>query len=493
MTAMKNAAQNHRKAGRREGRISFLSSRLPAFLLSLVWLFACSDNDDHAGAGGTAPNTAPGGVVITPIPGTGTPGSSAGSAGGSRSATISVGETTREQYCAGNGPPIEILSVRGGSSTGGSCRSGLAAEIFKFGLCACEDATFTGAFEIDALDSSQDASPANQIAASVGVNDDLLTTGVFDIRGSLIAASSGLAPITSGAFNIDGNFATNSDVVATGSNITFGRDLWVNGDILAVGFANVEGDVYQTPPHTLAGMTVAGQVLKQDFDVPEPCACGQDQILDIAAIVAAGQANSHNADLGIDDGNRIEIGAGLNSQLNLECGRFAFEAAHFVGVNVIKVNGRTALFIDGDLTITGAFGIDLGSQGELDVFVTGNLLLTGAGDVGAVDRPAALRFYVGGAGDIAITGANRFAANLYAPRATVLVTGADDIYGSFFVGSYIVTGTQRMHYDAAVLRGGSDGSSCDGPPPGCKRDLDCVSPNVCSASGTCRPLNDSPF
>jgi hypothetical protein len=460
--------------------------------------FACSDEDDDPQASSVGAPGASGGVVKTPIPGGQPAGSSSpggsgasGAAGPGRSATISVGEQTRAQYCAGNGPPIEIIGVAGGGSSAmTACRSGLASEIFKFGLCACEDATFTGAFEIDALDSSQGAAPGNQIAASVGINDDLVTTGVLDIRGSLIAASSGLTPITAGSYNIDGNFATNSDLVTTGANITFGRDLWVNGDILSIGLANVQGDVYQTPPHTLTGMTVAGQVLKQDFTVAEPCACGEDQILDIAAIVAAGKANSHNAELGLDDGNRVDIGIGV--PLDLECGRFAFEAAHFVGVHEIRAHGRTALFIDGDLTITGAFGVDLGSSGELDVFVTGNLLLTGSGDVGTIDRPAALRFYVGGRGDIAITGAHRFAANLYAPRAAVFVTGADDIYGSFFVGSYFVTGAQRMHYDAAILQSGGDGESCTDDPPDCTRDLDCGSPNVCT-TGTCRPLNDGPF
>ena len=107
------------------------------------------------------------------------------------------------------------------------CGSGLASHVFQYGLCACEDAVFTGAFSIDALDSSQSATPGTQIAASVGVNDELVSTGVLDIHGSLIASSSGLTPITSGGYRIDGNFETNSDLIATGANIRFGRDLWL--------------------------------------------------------------------------------------------------------------------------------------------------------------------------------------------------------------------------------------------------------------------------
>ena len=456
-----------------------------SLLLTLCLASACSNSsvpsdelsEDVPAAGqDDATRTAMGDRVHVPSSGS-----------GPRDMTIDLGEESRLDYCAGQGPPVQLPAL-GPGAEGPGCGRDLARSVFQFGLCACEDATFTGAFEIDGFNSAQDPTPGGQVAASIGINDDLITTGLLDVRGSLIAASSGLTPIVAGGYNIDGNYLTNSDLVISGAGIRFGRDLWVNGDIAVVGFANVEGDVYQTPPHSMVGMTVAGQVLKQDFTVPEPCRCGTDDILDINAIVQAAKSPSHNADIGLDDGNRVDIGIGQS--LPLECGRYAFEAAHFVGVSQLRAYGRTALFVDGDLTISGAFNVDLGEEGTLDVFVTGNLLITGTGDIGSVDRPAALRFYVGGAGDIAITGATRFAGNLYAPRSHVLVTGAEDIYGSFFVGSYTVTGAQRMHYDSAILGAHGEGEACDSPPT-CGRDLDCPGAKVCRA-GVCRPLLDGP-
>ena len=340
-----------------------------------------------------------------------------------------------------------------GSRNGRSatCSKGLAAEVFQYGLCSCSDAVFTGSFAIDAFDSARGPFAQGLAGASVGVNDQLISTGVLDISGSLIAAGRGLQPITSGHYVVDGNVMTNGDLLATGAGITFGRDLWVNGEINAIGLSNVVGDVYQTPGHGLPiGMQIGGQVHTQDFDVPDPCSCREGQVLDIEAIVEAGRAANHNADIGLRDGSSVSIGIGV--PLDLGCGRFALESTHIVGASLIRAHGRTALFIDGDLTITGAFGVDLGTTGELDVFVTGHLLLTGGGAIGSIERPAALRFYVGGGGEIAITGANVFAANLYAPRSNVIVTGADAIYGSFFVGSYYATGAQVMHYDSAITR-----------------------------------------
>lgn len=448
---------------------------LHALLILVVIGAGCSDGEERdAGYEGV--------VVVGAGPGAGR---GTGRGMDARPA-IDVGEQSRQDYCNGSGPPTSLLlrGSRGGRSA--TCSRGLAAEIFQYGLCSCSDAVFTGAFSIDAFDSARGPYTTGLAGASVGVNDQLITTGVIDISGSLIAAGNGLQPITSGHYVVDGNVMTNGDLIATGAGITFGRDLWVNGEINAIGLSHVVGDVYQTPGHgPPAGMQIGGQVHTQDFVVADPCACGEGQVLDIDAIVAAGRAASHNAEVGLSDRSLVSIGIG--APLDFECGRFALEGTHIVGASVIRAYGRTALFIDGDLTITGSFGVDLGTTGELDVFVTGNLLLTGAGVVGSVDRPAALRFYVGGYGDIAITGANRFAANLYAPRSNVLVTGADALYGSFFVGSFYATGAQVMHYDSAVTRSGAEASDrCDDDE--CARDLDCGSPRVCSETGRCTPL-----
>lgn len=452
---------------------------LHALLVVVVIGSGCSDEDER--------DDGPDGLIVgRGAPGAGTGTRPSAGRGTTAPAAISVGEESRADYCNGSGPPTSLLLQGSRNGRSGTCSKGLAAEIFQYGLCSCSDAVFTGAFSIDAFDSARGPYVAGLTGASVGVNDQLITTGVIDISGSLIAAGRGIQPITAGHYVIDGNVMTNGDLFATGAGITFGRDLWVDGEINAVGLSNVVGDVYQTPGHgPPLGMQIGGQLYTQDFVVADPCACSEGQLLDIDAIVAAGRAASHNAEVGLGEQGLVSIGIG--APLDFDCGRFALEGAHIVGASTIRAHGRTALFIDGDLTITGSFGVDLGATGELDVFVTGNLLLTGAGVVGSVDRPAALRFYVGGYGDIAITGANRFAANLYAPRSNVVVTGADAIYGSFFVGSFYATGAQVMHYDSAITRSGAGASDrCDDDD--CARDLDCGNPRVCSETGRCTPL-----
>jgi hypothetical protein len=265
-----------------------------------------------------------------------------------------------------------------------------------------------------------------------------------------------------------------------GTDISFGRNVSVAGDIGVTGEASVARNVYQPADSTVSpSLSVGGDVVERDVMIDEPCPCDEDEILDIDAIVETGKEHNHNEDVGLSQDATLDfVGSG---GLELMCGRFYFGPSTVTGSdNVIVAHGRTAIFIDGDLTITGDFGVDLGEEGELDIFVSGNLVMTGSGTVGSTDRPAALRFYVGGEEDIALTGELVFAGNVYAPRAKIVIDGSDDVYGSFFAGDFQVVGTHDMHYDRAILR--SDGRlECEDPDP----PVECVEDDDCGLAFVC--------
>jgi hypothetical protein len=282
-------------------------------------------------------------------------------------------------------------------------------------------------------------------------------------------------------YAVDGNVEINSDVLLTGTNILFGRDLWVNGNLFATGSASVAGTVFQPANRSLSGL-IGAKKGQQSFQVADPCACGADQLLDVDAIVAAGKAANHNAAIGLaPPGSQLKLGK--DGTLDLDCGRFAFTDVAVLGKSTIKAHGRTALFVDGDLVITGTFNLDLGTKAEMDLFISGNLAITGKASIGSPERPSALRVYVGGTGDIAITGTAALAANLYAPRSKLAVTSAAEWYGSYLVGSYAATDKQTIHYDAAIMDSSAK-DACKPPADSCTRDLDCRSTQLCAA-GTC--------
>ena len=392
----------------------------------------------------------------------------------------------RDAYCAGSGPPADLNWPQpSGTAKAGGCNRGLASRVFQYGLCSCGTASLGGGFTLDAFDSRHGPYQQGQDGASLGLDQQLITVGVFNVRGSLITAGSGALLISSSGPNqVAANFKTNAELAITGG-MSVGRDLWVNGGFTASATTSVHGNVYQTPGHTKpSGLALDGQLLTQDFRVAEPCACGEPDLLDITGLVAAAKGRSDNTGVGLSD-NMLVVAPGR--AFDLACGRFVFAGASIGLDGAITAHGRSALFVDGNLTIFGSFGADLGTQGELDVFVTGSLLVGGAAKIGSKERPSALRLYVAGYGAVALTPLNQFAANLYAPHASIGVGGATELYGAFFVSSYSSAGDSQLHYDAAIMQlGDSDANSCIQATPnaGCTGDADCSTPLICTG-GRC--------
>jgi hypothetical protein len=342
-------------------------------------------------------------------------------------------------------PPTDITESR-------------AAQLFEHALCTCTSALFTGALAVDAFDSTEGPYAEPQSGADVGVNEQLATLGAVDMRGAVTSAGAGPLTIANGPAQIAGDARSNSALVITNSEVGFGRDLWVNGEIQALGNVSVEGDVYQTPGHAGAeGVVAGGRVRVQDFVVEPPCPCAEDELLDVAAIVDAGMADDDNAALGVaEDALHTSFEA---PELELECGRYAFSGGNVLAGTSVHARGRTALFVAGDLAIAGRFGAELGADDALDVFVTGNLILVGGAEVGSPRYPAALRFYVAGAGDLTLIDELGLAANLYAPRTNVVAVARQELFGSLFVAAYQGIVDQTLHRDRAIERA-EDADGC---------------------------------
>jgi hypothetical protein len=320
------------------------------------------------------------------------------------------------------------------------------ARVFEQALCVCASATFALGLAIDTFDSTEAAFSTGQSGARMGVNGPLTSTAAVNVRGSLIASATGLLPIAEGPFQIETDFKTNAGLTITAFDVAIGRDLWVNGDIVTLAPVRVARDLYQSKDHGGADAVVAGgQTLTQDFVVPAPCACERSELVDVGAIVAAGKTANDNRARGV---GRDALRS--SARLELDCGRYAFEAGQVLPGVQVEARGDVTLFIDGDLAIAGKFGTTLGPNAEMDVFVTGKLILGEGAEVGSIANPAALRFYIGGEGDIAMTGALRFAANLYAPNTGLALSADQETYGAMFVATYQSIANHVIHYDRAI-------------------------------------------
>jgi hypothetical protein len=172
----------------------------------------------------------------------------------------------------------------------------------------------------------------------------------------------------------------------------------------------------------------------------------------------------------------------------LPCGRYYLDEISGTGAIQLRVEGRVALFVGGNVQSLGRLRVELGAGAELDWFIGGTITmdLERAAHVGDVERPAALRVFVAGEGRLPIAARYAF-GNFYAPRSDLTLLGGGEFYGSLFGRTVSSVDAIVVHYDVAIQRlneacgsrgsANDDGSPCAGA--ACAMDAECPWPLVC--------------
>lgn len=486
--------------------------RKPASLLLIgLLLQACPDDppggggDDGRDAGMNGGGTDGGGG------GNGDGGGDDGDGGGTSDGGRDAGDPLmqpRSEFCSGSGSVVVV----GG---GGECAGQIAQDTFRFAVCACETITVGSQLSLDAFDST--VGPYG--GANVLDDGSLGLNGALDIRGKLTARGS--AFIHGGGFaigpdgEVTGTVYANGDAVQADSNTHIGRNAFFNGNVS--GRFRIDGTL-KVPANATVGneVQVGGGITRGPVMTVPPCPCGVDDILDIGALTAwaADPANNDN-----DEPPRVltsttwEGGNGPAS-ITLPCGRYYVTQIVATNGLTLRVEGRVVLFVDGDMDIDGPLSIDIVDEdGELDLFVRGDLAVRASARFGSPAAPARVRTYVGGGGTIDLSASARFGGNLYAPRALVEFGASAELYGALFARQVTFGANARVHFDTAIR---SEGEDCDeeemdggvrdggpgpdagpvpdagvrdgGPPrdggPECTEDIDCPAPELC-VEGNC--------
>jgi len=76
--------------------------------------------------------------------------------------------------------------------------------------------------------------------------------------------------------------------------------------------------------------------------------------------------------------------------------------------------------------------------------------MTGGSLANATFNPTQLQFVYGGTGNVKLAGGATSAALLYAPQATVTITGNNDFYGAVVAGKVTDMGVAAIHYDRSL-------------------------------------------
>jgi hypothetical protein len=344
---------------------------------------------------------------------------------------------------------------------GGACTGKVAAQTFAAALCSCEDTNIAGYLKTRQLApaGSTTADSLEQLGGSVGVNRNYITEGYADIGGSFTVA--GPRDILFGGLLKAGQDLQLNPAADVAGVVEVGRDAWLAEQMRAFGRVAITRDLYTDAGGGFRGIAlvdVGGATRTQSVVIASPCACGQGDLIDVAALVDDARTKNDDDAIGLDP-DAVDLAVGLGTALTLPGGRYYVHQVGTLGGVQLRITGKTALFVAGDLIATGAFRVQLDADAELDLFIEGNLALTGAALFGDRARPAATRVYVGGGSDVTVAGYGAFVGNLYAPAANIFIGGYGQIYGSLFGKNINAAGFLSVGYDQGIQQTG------DGCPP----------------------------
>lgn len=356
-------------------------------------------------------------------------------------------------YCRGDGPPILVgdgITVgEGDGSSDDVCSGEVAVRTFRHALCTCEGYVTSVRLDTDSFDSAAGPYAPGGTAGPVGVDGVLQTSDALTIGGALTVAGAGGAALGD-ALDVAGDLAVGGPL-GTDVAVTVGGDAAVAG---AIDLASLDVAGTLTVP---AGVTIdapaltTGATVRAPVAVAPPCACAPDDLVDIGDFVASHRIDNENdvIDLPID---RL-VGFTGDTTLELPCGRYYLVGpVGGDGALTLRITGRVAVLIDGDVTLTAPLAIELATDdAELDLMIGGLLGSNSTIAAGDPDRPSRTRIYVGGDGTILLAGGSQLAGNLYAPRAAVSLSGGATVFGSLFVRRLDQAAPVVIHYDVDVL------------------------------------------
>lgn len=362
-------------------------------------------------------------------------------------------DDTRVAYCNGSGPPI--LVGDGTTVVEGQCTGEIAEAAFTHALCTCAQASLQDILTVDAFDSRLGPyQPPGLPGGSVGINTTYESTNVVNIGGSLTIGATSNA-VMSDTHQIGDDLRVNATLVVD-ATVRVGRDAYINGNVSGSDPLLIAGRLFQPPgASTQSAVNASGGEFEQAIAIPAPCACGDDQLVDIAGIVAAGKLNNHNAEIGLDPA--IFNGPQQAVDISLPCGRLFVERINAGAAPItIRVEGRTLLYVETDILVENTLQVIVGPDAELDLFVGGNIEATATLNLGQRETPSMFRTYVGGTRPIVLSSGSVFAGNIYAPFAQVQPADAVTVYGAVFARSFATSGNVTIHYDRAINDAGAE-------------------------------------
>jgi hypothetical protein len=343
-------------------------------------------------------------------------------------------EGSLDSFCDGGGAPV---------LADGTCTGQLAETLFRHAVCGCSGLDFNGDLTADAFDSRVGDGPGR--GADVASNVSLSGNGAMDISGNVVI--SGPAGVQAGELlHVAGDLTSAGALGRPHSAIEVEGAAWIGGDVMVESLTVSALTVREGA--SVQGEIIADTTEMADIQVPQPCRC--EEAVDVARRLGVHQQTNHNVEAGIDAAALSQVEG--DAELMLPCGRFYLDeiSGDGAGQIAIRAMGRTALFVGGNITTQQDLIVDIGPEAELDLFVGGNIQVSGVSSLGDPARPRLLRIYVAAGGSIALSDRSVLAGNLYAPLADLASSASLELFGAVVVNRLNGAASIDVHHDLAI-------------------------------------------
>ncbi|HKA88318.1 MAG TPA: hypothetical protein VKE22_11675 [Haliangiales bacterium] len=377
--------------------------------------------------------------------------------------------------CQNGGPPIDV-PVPGQPV----CAGNLAQRTFRWALCSCRNVVASSLLTTDAFNSATGPYMPGGKGGAVGLNGSLTGSSGFNIGGTVWASAAAGVILSSDA--------TIRQELHVGGQLTTAR-VMVGEDGFVVGNINGDALTFDGVLHLRPGATITGNVtykslVREAVTVPPPCDCTAEDIIPVAAIVAARRTSNDNASVGLDPA--LFTRGTAPARLDLPCGSYYLDAISISNPLTIVAHGNTALYIGGNVSASSAITFTLDPTAQFDVFIGGTMIASSGLTLGSPAYPASMRTYAGGAQPLDISSGAAIAGNFYDAAALLRWSAEVAAYGAVFAGDFNASADVTIHYDREVTE---VGRICPPTPTMCTSCTDCN--NQACINGTCGMCTDS--
>jgi hypothetical protein len=341
------------------------------------------------------------------------------------------------------GPPADAERARAAVCTGS-----VAVRAFSHALCTCEGYATSTTLTTDSFDSTTGPYAPGGTTGDVAIDGDMRTNAMVQVGGGLVVASTAGAALLAD-LRVAHDLAV-AGPTGGGATVTAGGNAAIAGNI-DLASLTVAGTLTIPPGATLAGTVTAGATQRAAVDIALPCACGDTDIVDVPELLAAHAIDNQDAAIGLSPDRFTDYhGAAV---LDLPCGIYYLGPVRGDGELTLRITGRVALLVDGDISLRAPLTISLDTDdAELDLIARGILSSDQAIVIGRADHPARTRIYLAGTGTTELSGNSQLAANLYAPHTAIALSATAFVYGSLFVRRLDQSASLTIHYDIDVRR-----------------------------------------